>query len=441
MGELIKLHKNRIHLPTVLGKGYGSNWRSKKRYVVTKGGRGSKKSVTTSMWFPYNMAYYWNVYGLKPHALVIRRFYNTHRNSTFAQLQWAIKRLGLSHLWKATVSPMELTYLPSGQKILFRGLDNPDSITSITVDDGYLCWVWWEEFFQCASEEAFNKVDLSIRGEMPKPLFKQHRCTMNPWSENIWIKPRFFDNPDANTDSFTTNYMCNEFLGDDDRKIFEDMKIRNPRRYNIEGLGNWGIAEGLIYSNWEEREFDWESMRNAVDNYGRKIYLDKNGLDFGYSNDPTAFIACLVDIAKREIYIYDESYLYGANNEQIYKDISTKYGRMHGNILAPMFKTARICADSEDPRTINELWLKGLTGVFPAKKGQGSVNFGIQKLQDFKIIVHPRCPHTLVEIANYCWDKDKETGKMLNKPIDEFNHLMDALRYACEDVNIDTFSW
>ena len=157
-------------LPKLIGKGYKKFWNFKGRYRVLKGGRGSKKSTTASFWFPYNMMKYWHQYGLKPCTLVIRRYYNTHRDSTFAQLKWAINRMGVSHLWKATKSPLELTYIPSGQKIMFRGLDGPQSITSITVEDGELCWVWWEEAFQCTNEEDFNKVDMSIRGEMPQPL-------------------------------------------------------------------------------------------------------------------------------------------------------------------------------------------------------------------------------------------------------------------------------
>ena len=176
-------------LPEIIGKGYRTFWTSRHRYRVLKGGRGSKKSTTASFWFPYNMMKYWHQYGLKPHTLVIRRYYNTHKDSTYAQLKWAINRLGVAHLWKATKSPLELTYIPSGQKIMFRGLDDPQSITSITVEDGYLCWTWWEEAFQCTNEDDFNKVDLSIRGEIPHPLFKQHTLTFNPWSDKIWFHP------------------------------------------------------------------------------------------------------------------------------------------------------------------------------------------------------------------------------------------------------------
>lgn len=126
-----------INLAKEVGRGYGQFWRCKKRYRIVKGGRGSKKSCTEALWLIYMI--------MKmplANAVVIRRYFNTHRDSTFAQLKWAINKLGVKTLWKPTMNPLELTYLPTGQKILFRGFDDPQSITSITVEVGHLCWVW-----------------------------------------------------------------------------------------------------------------------------------------------------------------------------------------------------------------------------------------------------------------------------------------------------------
>lgn len=395
-----------------------------------KGGRASKKSCTTSLWYIASMMYYFHRYGLKPNTLVVRRYFNTHLNSTFAQLKWAIKKLGVEEYWKVSKSPLQMKYIPSGQTILFRGLDEPDSITSITVEDGHLCWVWIEEAFQCANEEAFNKLDMSIRGEIPEPLFKQLTLTFNPWSENIWIKSRFFDvNGDYNIMALTKNYDCNEFLGEDDIQIFEDMKKNNPRRYRIEGLGEWGIAQGLIYNNTSIEEFDWKNLVGMKDKYGTPLYREYYGLDFGYSNDPTAFCACLVNQQKKTIHIFDELYMYQATNKEIADAIHNKgYGK------------CLITGDSEDPRTINELKLLGLR-MEGAIKGQNSVLHGIQKLQDFKIIIHPSCTNAIVEFSNYVWDTDPKTGKTINKPIDDFNHFLDALRYATHRVNNAMFSF
>ena len=147
-----------IDLQNIVGKNYNKFWHSKKRYVVCKGSRGSKKSTTTALKYPYLMMYYFHNYNLKPNLLVIRRYMNTNWNSTRAQLIWAINQLGVSHLWKIPKGEHTLTYKPSGQQILFRGFDDPQSITSITVADGNLCWVWIEEAFQITSEEDFNKL-------------------------------------------------------------------------------------------------------------------------------------------------------------------------------------------------------------------------------------------------------------------------------------------
>ena len=169
-----------INISQIVGRGYKTFWNFKGRYRCLKGGRGSKKSCTTALWYIYNMMKFYERYRLKPNTMVVRRYYNTHRDSTYRQLKWAINRLGVDHLWHCTVNPLEITYKPSGQKIFFRGMDDAQSITSITVEDGYICWVWWEEAFQCSNEDEFNKVDLSIRGAIPYPLFKQHTFTFNP---------------------------------------------------------------------------------------------------------------------------------------------------------------------------------------------------------------------------------------------------------------------
>lgn len=400
----------RVSLPSKIGKGYGAFWKFKGRYRVCKGGRGSKKSTTTAMWIIYNMMKY-----PLANTLVIRRVFNTHKDSTYTQLKWAVNNLGVSHLWHFSKSPLEATYKPTGQKILFRGLDDPMSITSITVEVGHLCWCWFEEAFQVMNEDDFNKIDMSIRGELPEGYFKQITLTFNPWSEKHWLKKRFFDNPDKNTLAITTNYTCNEYLGDDDRDIFNTMKEKNIRRYKIEGLGEWGIAEGLVYDNFEELEFDYREISK------RAGVVSRFGLDFGYTNDPTAFIALLVDKANYEIYIFDEIYKTAMTNKDIYAEINYKG-----------YSKERIIADSAEPKSIEELKRLGLKRIKGARKGKDSILFGIQKLQDYKFYIHPGCENFTVEVNNYVWDN--KDGKVMNKPIDEYNHLMDALRYATENM-------
>lgn len=416
---------SKIYLPEIIGKGYGEFWNFKGRYRVLKGGRGSKKSTTQSLWLIYNIMKY-----PLANAVVVRRFFNTHRDSTFAQLKWAIHRLNAQNVWKDTMNPLELTYLPTGQKILFRGFDDPQSITSITVETGHLCWVWIEEAFQISNEDEFNKLDLSIRGALPEGYFKQITFTFNPWSENIWLKKRFFDSPDPDVLTLTTNYMCNEFLDSADIRVFESMKLKNKRRYDIEGLGNWGISEGLVYDNFIERDFDINYIREQTDRRGNPVYEELFGLDWGFSNDPTGFIALFANEHKKEIYIYDEIYKKRMTNMEIAETIIDKgYG------------SKLITADSAEPKSIEEVRTFGIQRIRPAKKGADSVRAGIQKLQDYKIFVHPRCSNTLVEFNNYIWEIDKDTGKATNKPIDDYNHLLDALRYATEKLGGNNFSW
>nr|DAI51560.1 MAG TPA: terminase large subunit [Caudoviricetes sp.] len=348
--------------------------------------------------------------------LVIRKVYRTLKDSCFTDLKWAINRLQVNEYWDVKESPLEITYNPTGQKILFRGMDDPLKVTSITVETGNLCWAWIEEAYEINKEQDFNMLDESIRGKIEEPLYKQITLTFNPWNEQHWIKKRFFDTEDENIMAKTTNYMCNEWLDESDKKLFEDMKKNNPRRYQVAGLGEWGITDGLVYENWRELEFDWREILNK-----RQKAKAVFGLDFGYTNDPAAFFCGILDQEQKEIYVFDEIYQKGMQNTTIYSNIE-KLG----------FKKEIIVADSSEPKSIEHLRGLGLYRIKPSKKGKDSINAGIQFIQDFKIFIHPRCVNFLTEISNYSWDKDK-FGKAVNKPIDDFNHLMDAMRYALED--------
>lgn len=399
-----------INISKAVGKGYKDFIMCKKRYRVVKGSRGSKKSATTAQDIILKMTMY-----PLANTLVIRKTFNSHKDSTWTQLKWAAKNLGVADDWNFSKSPLEATRKSTGQKILFRGLDDPMSITSITVEHGYLCWAWFEEAFQVMNEDDFNKVDMSIRGQLPDGYYKQITITFNPWSEKHWLKKRFFDAKDPNILALTTTYECNEWLGPDDKALFEQMKINNPRRYNIEGLGNWGIAEGLVYENFIEQEFDYMDISKRA---GVKTVF---GLDFGYTNDETAFVAAIVDQENKELYIFDEHYQKAMTNEDIANMIKYKG-----------YSKETITADSAEPKSIDDIKSKGIYRIKAAKKGKDSILNGIQNIQDYKIIIHPKCENFLIEINNYVWSN--KNGIVINKPIDDFNHLMDALRYAMEDT-------
>lgn len=399
---------NKIYLPDIVGKGYKEYWNCKKRYRVCKGSRASKKSKTTALWYIYNIMKYKNA-----NLLVVRKTYRTLKDSCYTELKWAIHRLGVDAFFSCTKSPLEITYIPTGQKIYFRGLDNPLKVTSITVDVGSLCWLWIEEAYEINSEADFDMLNESIRGEVQDGLFKQVTLTFNPWNDRHWLKRKFFDNPDKDTLAMTTNYTCNEWLDEADLQVFETMKEKNPRRYQVAGLGNWGIVDGLVYENWKEQAFNVEDVRSAATT---SVF----GLDFGYTNDPSALFCGILDLKAKKLWVFDEMYEKGLSNRDIYNNIN----RMG-------FVKEQIIADCAEPKSIDELKYYGLRRIQGAKKGKDSINNGIQWIQELEIIIHPRCVNFLTEIGNYQWDEDK-FGNKVNKPIDCFNHLMDAMRYALE---------
>ena len=405
------IERPRIHLPDVVGGGYGTYWRSKVRYCVCKGSRASKKSKTTALWFIVKMMEY-----PQANTLVVRKTYRTLKDSCYTELKWAVHRLGVDAWWDFKLNPLEATYKPTGQKIYFRGLDDPLKVTSITVDVGCLCWAWLEEAYEITSEDDFNMLDESIRGEVHDGLFKQWRITFNPWNEHHWLKKRFFDHPNADTLALTTNYLCNEWLDESDIRMFENMRLNNPRRYAVAGLGGWGIVDGLVYEKWKEEAFDHTSDEFKADHPGAVSVF---GLDFGYTNDPSTLFCGLLDIKNKQLFVFDEMYEKGMSNRKIAETVKTMgYGK------------ERITADSAEPKSIDELQYLGLR-VKAAAKGRDSIQNGIQWIQDLEIIIHPRCPNFITEISNYTWDKDK-FGNRLNRPIDDFNHLMDAMRYGLE---------
>lgn len=408
---MIWMDKKILRISDYVGGGYNVFWKFRGRYRVVKGSRASKKSKTTALWY----ATFLNKKGFEQANLIVfRKTYRTIKNSCFTDLKWALERLGVIDDWDITLSPLEMRRKSTGQVILFRGLDDPLKVTSVTVEKGYLCWAWLEEAYEVMNEDDFNILDESIRGSCPAPLFKQWTITFNPWNERHWIKRRFFDAPDdPDILAITTNYLCNEWLDAADLKVFEDMKIRNPRRYAVAGLGNWGIVDGLVYENWREERFDLDEIRALPG------LVSAFGLDYGYTNDPTAAFCGLLDRANKRLYVFDEMYEKGMSNRKIYDTIASMgYGK------------ERFTGDSAEPKSNDELRGMGLR-ITGAQKGRDSVKNGIQWIQDLEIIVHPRCVNFLTEISNYTWNKDR-FGVTLNEPIDDFNHLMDAMRYALE---------
>lgn len=398
----------------LIGKGYNRFWNNKQFYRVLKGSRGSKKSKNTAHNFIQRiMKHPW------ANLLIVRRYSNTNKQSTYTDLKWAASQQEVAHLFKFNESLPEITYMPTGQKILFRGLDDELKITSITVDVGILCWAWFEEAYQIENAEKFRTVVESIRGSHPAPdFFKQITVTFNPWNERHWLKPMFFDpeTREADTYATTTTYRVNEWLDTVDVNRYEDLYRTNPRRARIVCDGEWGVAEGLVFENFEVREFDKVAKI-------KEIGETAHGLDYGFTHDPTAIASSVVDLERKEIWVYDEHYETGMLTDDIYNMLSEK------DLLK-----ASITADNES-RTNAELRNKGVRRLHRAIKKPDSIMHGIQFLQGFKIYVHPTCIHAIEEFNTYLFDQDKQ-GNWLNKPIDKNNHFLDALRYSVERYHI-----
>lgn len=404
-----------IPLSKYLGKGYNRFHHSRNFYRVVKGGRGSKKSKSTALDYIYKMLKYpW------ANLLVVRRFSNTNKQSTYTDLKWAANRLKVSHLFKFNESLPEITVKETGQKILFRGLDDPLKITSITVDNGLLAWLWLEEAYQVENKDKFDTLVESIRGSVDdKNFFKQITVTFNPWSERHWLKSAFFDEETRFNDVFadTTTYRDNEWLDQQDIDRYEDLWRTNPRRAAVVANGDWGVAEGLVFENYTVRDFD---IMATIKRVGETAA----GLDFGFTHDPTTFPRLAVDLDNKELWVYAEHYEHAMTTDDIYQMI----------VNADM-QNALITADSAEQRLIAELRAKGVKRIVPSIKGAGSINAGLDFMKQFKIYIHPSCIKTIEEFDTYIYKQDKD-GKWLNEPIDANNHIIDAIRYALERYHI-----
>ena len=403
----------------IFGYNHDDILNSKSRYLVIKGSRGSGKSTTGFRKLIMKMRFYWAKYKVCPSALIIRQWYTTHANSTVVEIDKAIKALHAESEFKKIKSPYMYEHVPSGALIVFKGMDDPTKITSINTPTP-LVYCIIEEAFELRSEEDFDKLDLSIRGELPGFLSHQITMMFNPYSDKHWLKKRFFDVSDPMITAITKTYMDNQFIQNDKDfiQIMETMKSQNPKKYNILGLGNWGIAEGLVFENWVVQPFDYQKMLTAKSYLNTNKFREVYGLDFGWT-DPTTVTFALVSETTNELFIYDEIYEHNLTIANLAKKIKAKG-----------IQNKSIFCDSANPREIELLKTEGISGAKSAYKGQNSILAGIKMLQDYKIIIHPNCKHIIEEFSLYTWDTDKTSGKFLDTPIDDHNHCVDSLRYS-----------
>lgn len=265
--------------------------------------------------------------------------------------------------------------------------------------------------------DDFSQLKLRLRSQKPN---NQIVMMFNPVSKTNWVYKEFFkDNPDLKAkDAYImhTTYKDNKFLPESYVNGLMEMMKSNPTYFRIYALGEFATLSKLIYTNWKAEKFDIHDLVKSG------ITTARFGLDFGFTNDPTAFVGCLTDRANKTVYVFDEFYSKGKTNEEIADEI---FNRGYSKQV--------ITADSSEPKSIMEIKRNGVRKIKPAKKGNDSLLWSIQFLQGWNIIVHPKCEHTIEELENYAYQKDKKTNEYINKPIDEFNHILDALRYAMED--------
>lgn len=378
------------------------------RFYIYKGGRASCKSSSISIYLIVHM-----MKNPLSNVVVIRANENTLRDSVYEQCKWAINQLGGTDDFRFMRSPLEIVYKPTGQRIIFKGANNPQSITSIKVSYGVIDTVWYEEAFQLNSEKQFNMISLSFRGEMPKGYKIREILSLNPWRNTSWIKGRFFDKVSDNVYSTTTTYKCNKWLSPSDIKVFEDMKVNEPSRYEVEGKGEWGVLSGLIYSNWYVDEFNHKEV-NGVYCYGG---------DFGYVNSYTALVQIKVDEVNKILYICNEV-MYA--REVVNSDIANAITNCHLENEIWVF-------DCAEPKSIEELRRLGIKKARGCSKGKDSVMYNINNIKGYKIVVHPSCVNAIIELENYMWQVDS-TGKEINKPIKDYDHLMDAIAYGLQTI-------
>lgn len=367
------------------------------RYEVYYGGAGSGKS--------HFIAQKLQVKALnsKRKVLVTRKVAVTLRDSCFQLFIEALQKFGILQFCQINLSNLTIT-LPNGSMLLFRGLEDVERLKSIAG----ICDCWQEEATE-ANEEDFLQLDLRLRARVDNLQFF---LSFNPVSKANWCYKHWFENgtPD-NTFILKTTYKDNAFLPAEYVARLEDMKQTNPTWYNIYALGDFCTLDKLIYNNYTIVDFDLKAVPGQV----------IVGLDFGYVNSKTALVLGKIDVENKKIYIAKELYRTGMLNDEIAKQI----------IYMGLSKEI-IIADSAEQKSIEEIRRLGVLHIKPASKGQGSVLQGIQFLQQFTQVVHPSCDNFLTEIQNYSWKKDAKSNEYVNVPIDDYNHLLDALRYGVQ---------
>lgn len=371
-----------------------------KRYEVYYGGAGSGKSVFVAQKLLLKAI------REKRKVLVIRKYATTLKDSVFQLITDMLRKWGIYKYCRVNLSTYTIT-LPNESIILFKGLDDQEKIKSITdITD-----IWCEEATELA-EEDYTQLDLRLRALVPH---LQLIVTFNPISKANWVFKRWFASEQVppNTMILRTTYKDNRFLPPSYIAALEEKINTNPTYYRIYALGEFASLDKLVFYNWKQEEFNHAEIQGTM----------LVGLDFGFVNDISALVASILDEANKCIYIFKEWGSTNKTNDEL-AAIITSLG----------FSKSVIIADAAEQKSIEEIKRKGITRIKACAKGPDSIVHGIQQLQQYSIVVHPSCSGIITELENYAWQKDKKSGEYINKPIDDFNHYIDALRYSLQCV-------
>lgn len=372
-----------------------------------KGGRGSTKSSFVSIEI---------ILGMMRHpdanAVVLRKVGVNLKDSVYEQLQWAIQMLGVEEYWDSKLSPLELIYRPTGQRIIFRGGDRPKKIKSTKFRKGYARYIWYEEVDEFGGPEEIRMINQSLmRGGEHFTVFYSYNP---PQSQRNWVNAEVLvERPDRLVHHSTYLTVPRHWLGEQFFIEAEHLEATKPEKYRHEYLGEATGTGGEVFTNLTIRSISDEEIR-GFDRLHR-------GLDFGYAADPLHYTVNQYDKTRRRLYIFFEIHRLGMKNSIAVKAIQRENTR-----------NQPVIADSAEPRTIAEFRELGLN-VFPAVKGPDSVEHGIKFLQDMEeIVIDPeRCPNTAREFLGYELERDSNGNFRSDYP-NKDNHSIDATRYSLE---------
>ena len=398
----------------IINKNFHEFWKTinsnKYLFHVLKGGRASAKSTHIAIWLVLALMKY------PVTCLCIRKVGNTLAESVFEQLKEAIEILNVGHVWKVQKSPLQLIYIPRGNKFIFRGADDPAKIKSIKMSKFPIAFVWFEELAEFKTEDEVSTIVNSVlRAELPKGLSYKVIYSYNPPKrKQSWVNKKFETQfiPE-NTYIHHSTYLDNPHISKAFIEEAEEVKKKNEFKYRWEYLGE-PIGSGVVpFSNLIFRTITDEEIK-SFDNI-------RQGNDFGYATDPMAFVRMHYDSKRRVLYFIDE--IYG---------VKMSIRELASRIKSKKYDDYPVTCDSAEPRSIAELKEYGIHAL-KAKKGPGSIEFGENWLDDLEAIVidNKRTPNVAKEYENIDYQTDKD-GNIRAKLEDKDNHTIDATRYGLE---------